>query len=159
MKEHSVRFTTGEVQEILKDKKTQFKRVVKPQPYKEKFWYTFDIGNKPPSELGNINSSIFQTNSKNEMKKHLEKLYCPFGKTDDELWVKEVWSQNLNPISDNYGGDEYLADYEGVCFDIDEWIKADEMPRWASRIQLIIKDVKVELTQDLWVWVVEFEIK
>lgn len=158
------------VRAILDGKQTQVRRVIKPQPPEhcgEPFFdssgygFFFDgldsDGNCmdvwPDGDLG---------------------IDCPYGIPGDKLWVKETW-QAIDDIyiggSDHAG--HYVPDDEPDRRDIPDRIKniiqetaeifykADNvstishwrpsihMPRWASRIILEIKDVRVERVQDI----------
>ena len=66
---------------------------------------------------------------------------CPYGKPGDELWVRETWNG---------------TESEGIAYratdpqmDGEPWKPSIFMPRWASRLQLVIKDVRVERLQDI----------
>lgn len=68
----------------------------------------------------------------------------------DILWVRETWCENKNPNSQNFGGHEYRADYEGaLCQDLITWFPSIHMPKQAARIFLRVKDVRVERLQDI----------
>ncbi len=80
---------------------------------------------------------------------------CPFGAVGDRIWVRETFSA-LEP-----GSYEQVKPQEGHCQDLRyaatdrlaksdadirgyKWVPSIHMPRWASRIQLEITDVRVE---------------
>ena len=79
-------------------------------------------------------------------------LKCPYGKPGDHLWVRETWSIENNK-------------YHKVCYRADKkkwpngrpretieygiWRQANHMPRSASRIDLSVKDIRVERLQDI----------
>jgi len=66
------------------------------------------------------------------------------------LWVKETWCENQNPNSDNCGGYEYKADYEGaMCSDLITWKPSIFMPKEAARIWLEVVSVRVERLQEI----------
>ena len=122
-------FNTDMVLAILDGRKTQTRRVVKPR-HGGHLELHDDVGGvtrlcerdgplcrglKPPYEPGDI------------------------------LWVRETWCANNNPHSDNFGGFEYRADYEGaLCQDLISWHPSIHMPRKAARIWLRVTDVRVE---------------
>ena len=67
---------------------------------------------------------------------------CPFGKPGDTLWVREKFLMH-------YPEDHsvlYVDDMEKAGFKQSEWCwkPSIHMPRWASRINLVIKSVRVE---------------
>ncbi len=72
---------------------------------------------------------------------------CSIG---DILLVKEPWCKNKNPQSQNFGGYEYRADYNGaMCQNLISWHSPTYMPREAARIFLRVKDVRVERLNDM----------
>lgn len=97
------------------------------------------------------------------------RIYCPYGYPGDRLWVRETWCR---PCWDAY---EYITDdrprgevidgvdlreavfYKATDPDVvnvnDEdrspWKSPIFMPRWASRILLVIVSVRVERIQDI----------
>ncbi|ELI6453570.1 hypothetical protein RRM53_003216 [Yersinia ruckeri] len=68
---------------------------------------------------------------------------CPLGKPGDQLWVRETWNKHGGLLT-------YRADYDWieemrkatVC--PAKWTPSIHMPRWASRINLLITGVRVE---------------
>lgn len=76
--------------------------------------------------------------------------YHPPYKPGDILWVRETWCKNKNPNSQNFGGYEYRADYEGaLCQDLITWRPSIHMPTEAARIFLRVKDVRAERLLDM----------
>jgi len=142
--ERPILFNGEMVRAILDGRKTQTRRVIKPQP-KSKIVYN-----------GN-GDWIFPG------PKHIK---CPFGYKGDELWVRETsycddFTYNdfnlartgvVSKISDDSIIEQwkeamyYKADGEphfeegGNC----PWKPSIHMPRWASRIQLKVKGIQVE---------------
>jgi hypothetical protein len=92
---------------------------------------------------------------------HKTSTACPYGQPGDQLWLRETWGIHR---LDNNGHKEfpnilYKADsstrlvlsqkvweYEQEEF---QWRPSIFMPRWASRINLLIKDVRVERLQEI----------
>ena len=76
--------------------------------------------------------------------------YCPYGKTGDQLWVRETWRVNGNAHDYARAGKEsvfYRADED---WNVDAgWRPSIFMPRWASRITLEVTDVRVERLQNV----------
>lgn len=78
---------------------------------------------------------------------------CPYGKPGDRLWVRETFTP---PAS---RGPKSSKTVENCHYKADGWWNIDgtpikwkpsiHMPRWASRITLEIKSVKVERLQDI----------
>ena len=81
---------------------------------------------------------------------------CPYGVPGDQLWCRETWAPNSHGDRAYYradcqqrGKDWILPIGEGSEICIGRWTPAIHMPRWASRITLEIKDVRVERLQDI----------
>jgi len=77
---------------------------------------------------------------------------CPYGKPGTKLWVRETWA-HLN----DYDGQVLLASSRIALYRADneetiqplKWKPSIHMPRWASRINLEITDIRVERVQDI----------
>lgn len=65
---------------------------------------------------------------------------CPYGKPGDRLWVRETFCYH-----DDLAMYLYKADDVTCC----KWKPSIHMPRSASRILLEVKNVRVELLQDI----------
>lgn len=149
MKERPILFSAPIVRAILDGKKTQTRRIVKPQP-------DFDPWHHA----------------------HIDKLWpCPYGQPGDQLWVRETFRLGANLDNDcptwsasscvSVGGRlvgpiKYEADgamlnedvlNEDVLNDFGgAWGKTRvsiHMPRWASRINLLIKSIRVERLNEI----------
>ncbi|MHC4121982.1 MAG: hypothetical protein ACYSSI_00280 [Planctomycetota bacterium] len=153
MKERSIIFSTEMVRAILDGKKTQTRRVIKPQPV------TKDEKYQDPPEIisdGTLYYSSLYLNIK-----------CPYGKVGDRLWVRETFQPILAKGIEIYDYEKY--DYKtGKGYEINyvatngaiEWIDGDDnisqkcfpsihMPKWATRIWLEITNIRVERVQDI----------
>ncbi len=167
MSERPIIFSGPMVSAILDGRKTQTRRVVKPQPDEDGL--TRYAGTLTPW-LGTS-----------------EREYsCPFGAPGDRLWVRETWSAEFEWPEDNGGisfnaWKEQPAAFRGLkslnrlYFAADEtiygagdgggldgpvgdkdsfpadlkWRPSIHMPRWASRITLEITSVRVERLQEI----------
>jgi hypothetical protein len=159
VKERPILFSGPMVRAILDGRKTQTRRVVKPQPYTSTTC--------PPrgGEKGDlfICPDYFPTTEKREsvivhceergtyhcmgMKQFIEKL-CPFGVPGDWLWVRENFCQypyELNPQPEDAW---YQADGRKPP-NFKRWTPSIHMPRWASRITLEVTGVRVERIKDI----------
>jgi hypothetical protein len=143
MKEHPILFSTPMVQAILKGRKTQTRRVVKPQPpSKCKF-----IGARKflaTDKIGYYWSDGTHGNMQGFWPGIEKDLYCPYGQTGDQLWVRETTIRNNNsntywPVADGY---VKTADYEKT-------IPSIHMPKTAARIWLEVEEVRVERLIDI----------
>ena len=174
MTSRPILFTGPMVQAILDGRKTQTRRLVKPQPkhrpifcepgkttgltveecFEQGAWYDADC----------VNPGI--------------KMKCPYA-PGDQLWVKETWRVNDRDWDDDWLRIGYRASPEPETKDSEEYTKVwskripiphekwpDQfnrvtdrsankwrpsiyMPRWASRITLEIVSVRVERVQDI----------
>ncbi|PPI86186.1 hypothetical protein KEHDKFFH_02380 [Marinobacter maroccanus] len=157
-KEKPILFKDDMVRAILEGRKTQTRRVMKPQPRIESNgWFHWD-GHRPNSEYG-----AFATSSP---EKETINLFvgsaCPYGQPGDRLWVRETHhvpggyleAELIEEIRNGVSSPESL----GVTYRADApslkpcdggWTPSIHMPRWASRITLEIIDVRVERLQDI----------
>jgi len=146
MKQHPILFSTPMVQAILKGRKTQTRRVVKPQPPGDAHYFLF-LNDQPHWVKRKIHNTwtyfvdpehgSFPCNDSQNLK-------CPYGQPGDVLWVRETMILNKNsntywPVADGY---IKTADYE-------KKIPSIHTPKTAARIWLEIEDVKVERLQDI----------
>jgi hypothetical protein len=179
MKERPIIFSTESVRAILAGKKTQTRRVIKPQPeaYLENdMWW--EKKRKGRVVMGSVYPKDWAE-------------YSPFGVPGDRLWVREKWKFGSfnsesefsaeyedgasSPIIDIYYENEldrekYLAEC-GEDYDKAGWVQDDDgyyrepanwegenparwrsplfMPRCFSRLLLEITAVRVERVQDI----------
>jgi hypothetical protein len=125
------------VQAILEGRKTQTRRIVKPQPKKELDFF----GWKLPEYI----QVAFGRGAKTES---LHKF--PFGQVGDMLWVRETYI-NLNSVNEepNY---VYKADQPNFHVNFasgEKWKPSIHMPKLACRIWLKITNVRVERLQGI----------
>ncbi len=142
MKERPIIFSGEMVRAILERRKTQTRRVIKPQPLSEISYrdYCAVVDGK--------------------------KIFCPYGQPGDRLWVKETLHRFDIDLHSTMIGATYDADLTAVigqgpqgswCGRALGWpwkhdtLPSIHMPRWASRITLEITGVKVERLQDITV--------
>lgn len=84
MKERPILFSAPMVRAILEGRKTQTRRIIKPQPWVERmplypYDNTFCLPTKSPAitrHLGILNLIAL----------------CPYGHSGDQLWVRETWA-------------------------------------------------------------------
>src|SRR5687768_18229833 len=109
MKERPILFSAPMVQALLEGRKTQTRRIVKPQPH-EKAGVIFTIP-RPNAKgtcahFGNIDEAGVHSNESTA--------YCPHGMPGEKLWVRETWAAR--------------PDYDGLppsqCGDEAIWWKA-----------------------------------
>jgi hypothetical protein len=134
MKEHPILFSTEMVRAILDGRKTQTRRVIKPQPEEE------IVGDMLQTQIWYLDGDPDKM------------IHCPYGQVGDRLWVRETFCQVC-----------YKGDGEpDVCLKEDcernpiafskcfcKWTPSIFMPRWASRITLEITGIRVERVQEI----------
>lgn len=135
MNEKPILFNAEMVRAILNGRKTQTRRVVKPQP--------LAIGD----QFG------YSQGARDDL--------CPYGQVGDLLWVRETWC--TVDYSEHELCVDYLASNKTlwinpgrVQFEKYTYENFDSktrpsifMPRWASRITLRVTDVRIERVQDI----------
>ena len=121
-KERPILLSTPMVQAILSDRKTQTRRLIKPQP------------------------DSYAEENISEWELYLK---CPHGKVGDRLWVRETFAKNVPGFPD---GISYKADHidsgDGNTNPM-TWKPSIFMPRSVCRITLEIANVRVERLQDI----------
>jgi hypothetical protein len=139
-KQRPILFSTAMVQAILAGRKTQTRRVVKPQP-----------------ESVNVETPIpidrFLKKLKDMTDKGLEHIKsgtsglafpkCPYGQPGDVLWVRETWQPSAIGAYVHFKAD---------CIDTDPgkgWKPSIHMPKDACRLFLRITNVRVERLQEI----------
>lgn len=151
MKERPILFSGPMVRAILDGRKTQTRRVVKPQPE------ALVIGVAVPHTEGELHMHP------RPVAALAVKRECPYGQPGDRLWVRETWQCAV--VSEGIKGIGYKATYDdernwfkaktGPEWDRlwdkhqDKWRPSIHMYRWASRITLEIAAVRVERLQDI----------
>jgi len=150
-KERPILFSGDMVRAILDGRKTQTRRVIKPQPHNPMHSSTLGWCDGDPMSGDDVYLL----------------LKCPYGQPGDHLWVRETWgavSRNENPAPLAECNIEYHADLPAGCTDYPgqwpaeeargnddapKWRACIHMPRWASRITLEVTDVRVERLQSI----------
>jgi hypothetical protein len=143
-RERPILFSGPMIRAILDGKKTQTRRVIKPQP--ANVWTEARMDN---------GVACFGA----PWVKGIHVMSCPYGKAGDRLWVRETWGLSaVIPM----GFQRSAIDAHGVtlargdlAYRADEpsgrwcWRPSIHMPRWASRLTLEIVDVRVERVTDI----------
>ena len=138
MNEKPIIFQGWGVRAILDDRKTQTRRLIKPQPQ------------------GSVVAEIETNDGVAFYNPVGKRLYakCPYGKPGDRLWVRETWAKaGPESIQPYVYREEWLGDPQDCyVYDIYEevkWKPSIHMPRAASRLILEITDIRVERVQDI----------
>ena len=151
-KERPIIFSGEMIKAILEGKKTQTRRVIKPQPggHRDGCWPV--DSNSPLAEFCFWHDLIEE--------KPDEQIFCPYGKPGDRLWVREAWADMVCVSSTERGkgkgesNPHYKASADSTELKIlkSAWKPSIHMPKWASRITLEIKNVRVEKVQKIPVY-------
>lgn len=163
MKEHPILFSASMVRAILDGRKTQTRRVVKPQPNPVDPRYcgvvaaAFRQGDFAWANKGGSRTISCKPNGPTGWAEE----NSPYGKLGDRLWVRETFSgpycfeaQDGFPAypTSKWGrssGLWYWADGEPTHGDWTRPRPSIHMPRWACRILLEITGVRVERLNDI----------
>jgi hypothetical protein len=154
MKERPILFNGEMVRAILDGRKTQTRRVIKPVTMK-----ILEVAARAGECSGFMHTGVLRKHDLSYLR-----LFSPFGQPGDRLWVREAW-RVLNDFdrckpSDvskdslvHYQADNGLS-YETLIFNHNDgrfgrWRPSIHMPRWASRITLEVRDVRVERVQEI----------
>ena len=158
MKERPILFSGEMVRAILDGRKTQTRRIVKPQP---------KLFGGDDNHLGEWWMPVGGI--------HRERWHCPYGKPGDRLWVKEAFGESKVrdlSVTDRihlvhkawrYKADAEIESTDGIFVcgrrddgkairtraDLYKWTSPLFMPREASRITLEITNIRVERLQDI----------
>lgn len=137
MRERPILFSGSMVRAILDGRKTQTRRVVKPQP--DEVWDRSE--NMPKNGGWYMKYSL-----------GVPGVVCPYGLPGDRLWVREVWQLCPHCGIVNWRQEESSRTLCGCreCLqELGQWKPSIHMFRNYSRITLEITGVRVERLQDL----------
>ncbi len=141
MADRPILFSGSMVRAMLEDRKTQTRRIIKPR-------------GKHPSLFDGTWADSYVLDPGNESWRQAD---IPF-KNGDRLWVREAWrtlhaNDCLAPrqLADDPSKITYEADPENrnPLWAFGRLRASMHMPRWASRLTLIVTDVRVERLQDI----------
>lgn len=135
MKQIPILFSTPMVQAILKGRKTQTRRVMKPQPDENGVSY---MPNAPLYWEETYREEWKPWKWDTEQGESFSK-FCPYGQPGDILWVRESCARGLF--------DEFYYKADGANYV--KWKPSIHMPKAACRIFLKIKSIRVERLQDI----------
>lgn len=154
MTDQPILFSGPMVRAILYGRKTQTRRVIKPQPvrFNNPDWPCTHGWREVPYmggwEISWNNDRMTATEAIGE--------YCPYGQSGDQLWVRETWAA-LHPGTDDVMWE--VNPQPPICSlaykATDErsingnWRPSIFMPRWASRITLEVVSVRVQRLQEI----------
>jgi len=147
-KDRPIIFSGPMVRAILDGRKTQTRRVVKPQPPTD---YEYEgIDNDGHLWLPEIADQVFWRR-------------CPYGKSKDGPWVRETWHTDEIDLEYAKAKHEDICEPSPIFYRADtlklhdplpsdagwRWRSSRCMPRWASRLTLDVLGVRGERLQDI----------
>lgn len=160
MKERPILFSAQMVRAILEGRKTQTRRIVKPQPdlavlkesardleFEFRIMPVLSPSHHTPAEWGFV-----QKYDKADCVP-IFGYKCPYGQPGDRLWVRENWLVSVvwnktkpRDIPKDVHVEYQATDDSGL---VGRTRPSIHMPRWASRITLEITGIRVERLQDI----------
>lgn len=149
MTAYPIPFRADELRALLNGRKTQTRRVVKPQPFNgepaEQVYARFrkDGTLAPDESLSDLINEAFASGDVD--------VACPYGQPGGLLWVREKFIVHFRQ---NHPTDRSAVIYAAKKYDHEHqydgpWKRSIHMPRWASRITLKLTHVRVERVQDI----------
>lgn len=146
MKERPILFSGPMVRALLDGRKTQTRRLVKPQPQE---------GGLRPGWHVTVGGVNYPIDPRASSRRNLADA-CPFGSPGDRLWVRETFSAWSGGGGEHgewdevdgvlYGSESIEFAADGKCRPV-RWRPSIHMPRWASRITLELTAVRIEPLQ------------
>lgn len=144
VKSRPILFSAPMVKAILEGRKTQTRRVIKPQPASHMILdVVLPNGEGPNDPCAAVR---FTSHGNGDV----SSWGCPHGRPGDLLWVRETWQKS----GMGWGNDLPVGKIHYRATDAGEWKSywggwkpSIHMPRWASRITLRIESVRVERLQ------------
>ena len=138
MKERPILMSAPMVRAILEGRKTQTRRVAKPQPDS---FYTRDSTGRLDNDGDWVwfRGNYPQVGRKNK-----------YGVIGDGLWVRETWRVfGVREYEYQHHQPSVIYRSDSDAFEQEEWRPSIFMPRWASRITLEVTSVRVERLMDI----------
>lgn len=127
LKAKPILFQTDMIRDIREDRKTETRRIIKPQPIFDRNY----LGNRKIKINKKHYISInYITNS-------------PYGKSGNYLWCRETW------CNDPHGDVTYLYREQEKYSEYYKWKPSIYMPKSACRLILKIEDLGVERIQNI----------
>lgn len=160
MKERPILFSGPMVLAILEGRKTQTRRIVKPQPFENGRLFGPEL--YQPVEYDRHGEMVPGKSIYGAYSEDGEwGVKCPYGAPGDRLWVKETFFVDtaMKKIGSSMMDDLYYRADGECCQQIPEcacaevgkpkWRPSIHMPRWASRITLEVTSVRIERLQEI----------
>lgn len=164
MKSTPILFSAPMIRALLAGTKIQTRRVVKAMAGQQRQWLTPELINASPSAHFTITSSEGAPRDPGVQLEHprggpLGWIRSPFGGPGDQLWVRETWNVYQRDEDGEFYGPyaripKAKPAHATIGYAIEggteyPWRPSIHMPRWASRITLELRDVRVERLQEI----------
>lgn len=165
MKERPILYSGPMVLAIMKGWKTETRRVIKNQP-KASPAYSFSQAFHHDEEYSREPGATFAGRKVDPLRwwfcdasGPVTSYRCPYGVVGDRLWVRE--GHRFFEAGNGVDYIQYRADQESLVIPntqeaadyvvgrFDKWRPSIFMPRWASRLLLEVKDIRVERLQEI----------
>jgi len=152
MSERPILFSGPMVRAILEGRKTQTRRVLRVPDHPAVLRWSVDSEHR----------AVAIAHSEQVLDQYITtfphgRVPCRYGVPGDRLWVRETWAdvrklgldRDLFPV-----GAAWKADHDADALRIAKeygarWRPSIHMPRWASRLTLLVEAVRVERLQDI----------
>lgn len=169
VKERPVLFSGPMVKAIREGRKTQTRRIIKPQPEAPRCIYGTPGSDTVVTPKVTVARSLRSPDLRTivgwdwKMTRHgsveaaiedrgLYETFCPYGQPGDRLWVRETWAKPDPGVMhrEHDGSPIYAADYPRHCpTGFGPWRPSIHMRREYSRLALEISTVRVERLNDI----------
>lgn len=151
--EKPILFQDEMVRAILRRIKKQTRRVMKVQPSDpENMQLMYVADSTDRKTVGKHHWAQLSEDGYSIVKNDGEYFKCPFGNVGDKLWVREAWGTRYSfPFPPSQLAKSTPIIYRASEPDarVARWYPSIFIPRWASRIILEIKSIRVERLQDI----------
>ena len=150
MKERPIIFSTDMVLAILEGRKTQTRRIIKPQPLDHQLPISRGI------TLDGSQNEVWLLQREKSTK--VDAIKCPYGQPGNLLWVRETFlsllPEHITSAPFVYKANAWVTPdeirEEPIFFGCRyQWKPSIYMPKKAARIWLVVTNVRVERVQDI----------
>lgn len=148
------------VRAVLEGRKTQTRRIVKPQPRPGRYGPSHH--SKPNGLIGPIEGCLGggdyhvwegkrATACLTTGGVYVALDQCPYGEPGDVLWVRENWRPIPEHLSQCTGPADirFAASVGEAEWAISKWRPSIHMPRWACRVRLRLTEIRIERLQQI----------
>jgi hypothetical protein len=152
--EKPIIFSGDSVRAILEGRKTQTRRLIKPQPsncnYLQQMW-----GVSPPPDSAEFGEPyLWREVGPDYPDDGVDDRRCPYGIPCGRLWVREAWGFSAKVSTD--GHERWLSEHDATYLvyragvePAARWRSPIFMPRWASRLTLEVTEIRVQRLQEI----------